>query len=308
MLRSASWPTDPWWAWLAAIVFYDFCYYWNHRLGHESAVFWAAHVVHHQSRCYNLSTALRQTSSGVLSVGLLRADGHRRRTPANVRGRGDRRPAVPVLDPHRARRQARLVRPLVRLAFNHRVHHAVNDRYVDRNYGGILMVWDRCSARSSRRRSAACTARVRRSGRGIRSGPTSRCTPTSRANPARPIAGATRCGCGSCHPAGSRPRRPVVDGRNRPSTCSASPPMIRRWAGSSAPSQSGSSRSQSSARCPCSGSRTRCLSAALLGGAAAVIAVLWLTGAVMQGRVRPRTALVVEAAAALSLLGTVLAA
>src|SRR5262245_13096103 len=38
------WPRDQWWAWLLAIVFYDFCYYWQHRLGHESAVFWAAHV------------------------------------------------------------------------------------------------------------------------------------------------------------------------------------------------------------------------------------------------------------------------
>ena len=58
-----TWP-DAWWAWVLAIVFYDFCYYWNHRLGHESAVFWASHVVHHQSQRYNLSTALRQTSSG----------------------------------------------------------------------------------------------------------------------------------------------------------------------------------------------------------------------------------------------------
>ena len=57
------WPPE-WWAWALAIVFYDFCYYWNHRLGHESAVFWASHVVHHQSQRYNLSTALRQTSSG----------------------------------------------------------------------------------------------------------------------------------------------------------------------------------------------------------------------------------------------------
>ena len=57
------WPHE-WWAWALAIVFYDFCYYWTHRLGHESAVFWASHVVHHQSQRYNLSTALRQTSSG----------------------------------------------------------------------------------------------------------------------------------------------------------------------------------------------------------------------------------------------------
>jgi alkylglycerol monooxygenase len=55
-----------WYGWLLALVFYDFCYYWLHRAGHESAIFWAAHVVHHQSQDYNLSTALRQTSSGAL--------------------------------------------------------------------------------------------------------------------------------------------------------------------------------------------------------------------------------------------------
>jgi alkylglycerol monooxygenase len=60
----AFWTT--WAGWLLALVFYDFCYYWLHRAGHEVAVFWAAHVVHHQSQDYNLSTALRQTSSGAL--------------------------------------------------------------------------------------------------------------------------------------------------------------------------------------------------------------------------------------------------
>ncbi|HTH77683.1 MAG TPA: sterol desaturase family protein, partial [Ramlibacter sp.] len=66
----ALWHNDKfwlsWYGWLIALVFYDFCYYWLHRLGHESAVLWAAHVVHHQSQDYNLSTALRQTSSGAL--------------------------------------------------------------------------------------------------------------------------------------------------------------------------------------------------------------------------------------------------
>ncbi len=60
----AFWTT--WQGWLLALVFYDFCYYWLHRMGHEVAVLWAAHVVHHQSQDYNLSTALRQTSSGAL--------------------------------------------------------------------------------------------------------------------------------------------------------------------------------------------------------------------------------------------------
>ncbi|HZN48067.1 MAG TPA: sterol desaturase family protein, partial [Ramlibacter sp.] len=64
------WHDEAFWTspagWLLALVFYDFCYYWLHRAGHEVAVFWAAHVVHHQSQNYNLSTALRQTSSGTL--------------------------------------------------------------------------------------------------------------------------------------------------------------------------------------------------------------------------------------------------
>jgi sterol desaturase/sphingolipid hydroxylase (fatty acid hydroxylase superfamily) len=139
-----TWSSDAWWSWALAIVFYDFCYYWNHRLGHESAVFWAAHVVHHQSQCYNLTTALRQTSSGALLSWIFYV-------PMAVAG-------VPV--------EMFAVAAVVDLLYqywihtelvgklgwydrwfaspsNHRVHHAVNDVYIDRNYGGILMVWDR---------------------------------------------------------------------------------------------------------------------------------------------------------------------
>ncbi|MDH5241961.1 MAG: sterol desaturase family protein, partial [Gammaproteobacteria bacterium] len=52
--------------WILAAVLWDFCYYWNHRLGHEISILWAAHAVHHQSEDYNLSTALRQTSTSFL--------------------------------------------------------------------------------------------------------------------------------------------------------------------------------------------------------------------------------------------------
>jgi sterol desaturase/sphingolipid hydroxylase (fatty acid hydroxylase superfamily) len=137
-------PADQWWVWALAIVAYDFCYYWNHRLGHESAVFWASHVVHHQSQEYNLSTALRQTSSGALLGWIFYL-------PMAIGG-------IPP--------QVFVVAAVVNLLYqywihteqigklgwfdrwfgspsNHRVHHAVNDRYIDRNYGGILMVWDR---------------------------------------------------------------------------------------------------------------------------------------------------------------------
>ncbi|MDP9892691.1 sterol desaturase/sphingolipid hydroxylase (fatty acid hydroxylase superfamily)/uncharacterized membrane protein YhhN [Variovorax boronicumulans] len=139
---SEFWTT--WYGWLLALVFYDLCYYWLHRMGHESAVLWAAHVVHHQSQHYNLSTALRQTSSGALLGWIFYL-------PMALAG-------VPPL--------VFVVVALIDLLYqfwvhteqvgklgwfdrwfcspsNHRVHHAVNDTYLDRNYGGILIVWDR---------------------------------------------------------------------------------------------------------------------------------------------------------------------
>ena len=137
-------PGDAWWVWLAALVFYDFLYYWKHRAGHRMALFWAAHVVHHQSEEYNLSTALRQTSSDWIAGWLFYL-------PMAVLGFPPLVFAVVVLIdllyqfwPH--------TRQIGKLGWfdrwfcslsNHRVHHAVNDKYVDRNYGGILIVWDR---------------------------------------------------------------------------------------------------------------------------------------------------------------------
>ncbi|MDI1274348.1 lysoplasmalogenase family protein [Polaromonas sp.] len=138
----AFWTT--WYGWLIALVFYDFCYYWLHRAGHESAVFWAAHVVHHQSQDYNLSTALRQTSSGALLGWIFYVPMAIAGVPPLVFG------VVVLIDllyqfwVH--------TEHVPRLGWfdrwfcspsNHRVHHAVNDNYLDKNYGGILIVWDR---------------------------------------------------------------------------------------------------------------------------------------------------------------------
>ena len=58
-------PKDNWVTWVLDIL-YDVCYYWMHRMSHEVKVLWASHVVHHQGEEFNLSTALRQTSSGWL--------------------------------------------------------------------------------------------------------------------------------------------------------------------------------------------------------------------------------------------------
>jgi alkylglycerol monooxygenase len=133
-----------WYGWVLALIFYDFCYYWLHRAGHEVAVFWAAHVVHHQSQDYNLSTALRQTSSGAFLGWIFYIPMALAGVPPMVFG------IVALIDllyqfwvhtehvPKLGWFDRWFCSPS-----NHRVHHAVNDRYLDRNYGGILIVWDR---------------------------------------------------------------------------------------------------------------------------------------------------------------------
>jgi alkylglycerol monooxygenase len=143
-LRVLSLPVDSVTVWLSGLLIYDFLYYWHHRMGHEVGVLWAAHVVHHQSEEFNLSTALRQTSSNFLLGWLFYL-------PMALLG-------YPPL--------VFVVVGLIDLLYqywihteqigklgwfdrvfaspsNHRVHHGVNDRYLDKNYGGILILWDR---------------------------------------------------------------------------------------------------------------------------------------------------------------------
>jgi len=142
--RFMSLPDNSVWVWLFALLAYDFCYYWVHRCGHEVAVMWAAHVVHHSSEFYNLSTALRQTSSGWL-VGWLFY------LPMALCGIS---PLVMVgvglidllyqywVHTEMVGRLGWMDRVFVTPS-NHRVHHGQNDYCIDRNYGGILVLWDR---------------------------------------------------------------------------------------------------------------------------------------------------------------------
>ena len=144
----ALWRSDAFWfsplGWLLALVFYDFCYYWLHRMGHESAVLWAAHAVHHQSQDYNLSTALRQTSSGALFGWIFYVPMALAGVPPLVFG------VVALVDllyqfwvhTEQVGRLGWFDRWFCSPS-NHRVHHAVNDAYLDKNYGGVLIVWDR---------------------------------------------------------------------------------------------------------------------------------------------------------------------
>ncbi len=132
------------WVWLAAFVFYDFCYYWNHRLGHERNVLWAAHSVHHQSEDYNLSTALRQTSTGFIFGWIFYLPMALAGVPPLVFLTVG---ALNLL--YQFWVHTRHVPKLGWLEWvfitpsNHRVHHAQNPVYMDRNYGGVFILWDR---------------------------------------------------------------------------------------------------------------------------------------------------------------------
>jgi sterol desaturase/sphingolipid hydroxylase (fatty acid hydroxylase superfamily) len=133
-----------WTTWVLAIVLYDFCYYWLHRLGHERTILWAAHVAHHQSEDYNLSTALRQTSTGFLLGWIFYIPMYLLGIPAEVVVTAG---ALNLLYqfwvhtehiPKLGWYEWIFVTPS-----NHRVHHAQNDVYIDRNYGGLFILWDR---------------------------------------------------------------------------------------------------------------------------------------------------------------------
>jgi sterol desaturase/sphingolipid hydroxylase (fatty acid hydroxylase superfamily) len=128
----------------AAVVGWDFIYYWNHRFMHESRYMWAIHVVHHSSERYNLSTALRQPVADMLGTFLpysaMALVGVSPALIAQARGINllyqywIHTDAIDRLGPFEE---------VFNTASHHRVHHGSNPQYLDRNHGSILIVWDR---------------------------------------------------------------------------------------------------------------------------------------------------------------------
>ncbi|WJG09378.1 sterol desaturase family protein [Aliiglaciecola sp. LCG003] len=132
--------------WVAAFVIYDFFYYWNHRFGHEMSIFWAGHVVHHSSEDYNLTTALRQSSGTIFSFVFY--------LPMALMG-FDPLMLISVAAINLVYQFWVHTQHVPKLGWlewifvtpsNHRVHHAQNQRYLDRNYGGVFIIWDRIFA------------------------------------------------------------------------------------------------------------------------------------------------------------------
>ncbi len=136
---------EGWPAWVIAFFGVDFLYYWWHRASHEVNFFWAAHVVHHQSEDYNLAVALRQSvTTGWSSLPFY--------LPLAWLG-------VPVhvflivhslstlyqfwIHTRLMKKTGGPINWVLNFPHHHRVHHAVNPQYLDKNYGATLIVWDR---------------------------------------------------------------------------------------------------------------------------------------------------------------------
>jgi sterol desaturase/sphingolipid hydroxylase (fatty acid hydroxylase superfamily) len=130
-------------AWIVAVVVLDFVYYWWHRLSHEVNFLWAAHGVHHQSEDYNLAVALRQSvftsptffpflavlallGVPLLQIGTIAALNNLYQFWIHTE-------LIGTLGP---------LEKVVNTPSLHRVHHAINPKYLDRNHGGTFMVWD----------------------------------------------------------------------------------------------------------------------------------------------------------------------
>lgn len=139
-----QWSSGSWVTWVVFFLLLDFVYYWAHRWSHELNILWAGHVPHHQSEEYNLTTALRQGAFQDISHWPLYSGLAVLGCPVEV--------FILLLTFSKFYQfwiHTRLIGklPLIEGVLNtpsaHRVHHGINDPYIDRNHGGTLMIWDR---------------------------------------------------------------------------------------------------------------------------------------------------------------------
>ena len=123
---------------------YDFFYYWMHRLHHEIRVLWATHVVHHHGEDFNLATALRQTSTGFLWKWIFFSPMIMVGVPGEVFVSVAGVNLVYQFWVH-TRHIGHLgwIEKIFVTPMNHRIHHAKNKEYIDANYGGVFILWDR---------------------------------------------------------------------------------------------------------------------------------------------------------------------
>lgn len=133
------------WTGLLLVVLYDFCYYWRHRMAHEVSLFWGAHVVHHQSEDFNLSVALRQSSTSFLwSIPFF--------LPLAIIGFDPMQVAFIAglnliyqfwIHTEHIRLMPTWFEAVMNTPSHHRVHHGKDPKYIDKNHAGMFIVWDK---------------------------------------------------------------------------------------------------------------------------------------------------------------------
>jgi sterol desaturase/sphingolipid hydroxylase (fatty acid hydroxylase superfamily) len=142
----AAWHLDPrsWQSWAIGVVAVDFAYYWFHRSSHDVRILWAAHVNHHSSEHYNLSTALRQSWTTPFTslpfywpLALAGLD------PAMILTLEALNTLYQYWIHTELVERIGPLEAILNTASHHRVHHGTNVEYLDRNHGGIFIVWDR---------------------------------------------------------------------------------------------------------------------------------------------------------------------
>ena len=134
-----------WVVWLVAFLAIDFAGYWNHRLSHHINIFWNQHVIHHSSEEFNLACALRQSISNLIGYFPLML------LPAALLGVPHQ--VIAILAPihlfgqfwYHTQHIGKLgvLEYIIVTPSQHRVHHAINPEYIDKNLGQILCIWDR---------------------------------------------------------------------------------------------------------------------------------------------------------------------
>ena len=137
-------PLDSWITWVIAFLMYDLTYYIQHRMHHEIKILWATHIVHHHGEEYNLATALRQTSTGFLWKWMFYVPMMVVGIPAEVFATVG---GINLLYQYWVHTEhipkLGWMEKIFITPSNHRVHHAKNPEYIDANYGGVFIIWDR---------------------------------------------------------------------------------------------------------------------------------------------------------------------
>ena len=133
-----------WWAWIILLFADDFTFYWHHRLSHEIRFFWAAHINHHSSQYYNFATALRQSWTEIIYkyfwwtwLPLLGFE------PLMVFMMISVSLIYQFLLHTEVVGNMGFLERFMNTPSHHRVHHATNIKYLDRNHGAIFIIWDK---------------------------------------------------------------------------------------------------------------------------------------------------------------------